>query len=104
MTDSILFLLLVVLQLTDATCTELFYHRMGEGNPLMQLVIETTGFTGLYVVKGLVILGVLMIAYIGQIRRKYLPAIRYVLGIGVVVETIAVAAWVVRFLSHLLCS
>lgn len=104
MVESILFLLLVVLQLTDATLTELFYHLMGEGNPLMQWIIETTGFTGLYIVKGTVILGVLIIAYIAQMQRKYLPPVRFALTVGVLIETLAVGSWVLRFLLYLISS
>ncbi|KPJ50077.1 hypothetical protein AMJ40_03810 [candidate division TA06 bacterium DG_26] len=104
MVESILFLLLVVLQLTDATLTELFYHRWGEGNPLMQAVIERTGFTGLYLVKGIVILGVLIIAYIAQMHHKYLPAVRFALLLGVLIEILAVGSWVFRFLFYLMSS
>jgi len=103
-TESILFLALVVLQLTDATCTELFYHMMGEGNPLMEMVIQSTGFTGMYIVKGVVILGVLVIAYVSQMRRKYIPAVRMALAIGVLIESFAVGSWVYRILSHLIYS
>lgn len=101
MPGSILFLLLIVLQLADATCTELFYHLMGEGNPLMQYVIETTGFTGLYVVKGVVILVVLVIAYIAQMHRRYVPAVKFALTAGVVIEAIVLGAWGVRYLLYL---
>ncbi len=104
MTESILFLLLVVLQLADATCTELFYHLMGEGNPLMQIVIDTTGFAGLYVVKGMVILVVLVIAYVAQMHRKYLPAVRFILVVGVIIEASVMGAWALRFLLHLTAS
>jgi hypothetical protein len=103
-TESILFLALVVLQLTDATCTELFYHMMGEGNPLMEMVIQSTGFKGMYVVKGIVILSVLVIAYIAQMRRKYMPSVRFALAFGVLIETFAVGSWVYRILDHLIHS
>ena len=102
MPGSILFLLLIVLQLADATCTELFYHVIGEGNPLMQYMIETTGFTGLYVVKGAVILIVLVIAYIAQMHRRYVPPVKFALTVGVVIEAVVVGAWVVRYLLYLL--
>jgi len=53
------------------------------------------------VVKGIVILGVLVIAYIAQLRQKYLPAIRFALGAGVLIEALAVGSWVMRFLFYL---
>lgn len=101
MTESILFLALVVLQLVDATCTELFYRQIGEGNPLMQYVIARTGFTGLYVIKGVVVMGALIVAYMGQVRRTYLSTARFVLAVGVVIEVLAVGAWALRFLIYL---
>jgi hypothetical protein len=101
MTESVLFLALVVLQLADATCTELFYRQIGEGNPFMQYVIEQTGFTGLYVVKGIVVMAALIMAYIGQVRRTYLPTIRFALAVAVVIEVLAVGAWALRFLVYL---